>query len=135
MAKYENYRSNLEALQAARGRDLSDDLIASGVISKFALQFELAWKLLQKTLQYEGRADAESGSPRSILKLAHATYDFIPEEPWLAMLADRNAAMHVYDAALAQRLAAAVMDSYLPLFEVLLSDLEALYGSELLKSL
>ena len=61
-----------------------------GVTNKFALQFELAWKLLKETLAYEGVAAAASGSPREILKAGFATYDFIDGDLWLEMLKTRN---------------------------------------------
>lgn len=134
MTKYENYKMNLVALRAAQGRDIQDDLIVSGVIWKFLLQFELAWKLLQKTLQYEGQAQASSGSPRSIIKLAYSTYDFIDADIWLRMLSDRNSALHVYDSELATRLVKVILSDYLLAFDDLLENIESLYGEDLLKS-
>lgn len=70
MRKYDNYAAQLAVLQRADAEDLSNDFVISGVINKFALQFELAWKLLKETLAYEGNAVAASGSPREVLKAA-----------------------------------------------------------------
>ncbi len=134
MAKYENYLSNLAVLRNAPEQDLTNEFIQSGIIDKFTLQFELAWKLLQKALAYEGRLDAATGSPRGILKAAYATYDFIEEGTWLAMLDDRNAAQHVYDSALAERLVNSILDAYLPAFEQLQADLEGIYEEDLLQT-
>lgn len=49
-------------------------------------------------------------SPRGVIKSACATYDFIDEEVWLAMLNDRNASEHMYDSVLAKRLVTAILD-------------------------
>lgn len=97
MKKYDNYAAQLAVLERAKDEDLSNEFVMSGVTNKFALQFELAWKLLQETLAYEGVAAAASGSPREILKAAFATYDFIDGDLWLEMLKTRNDLSHIYD--------------------------------------
>lgn len=134
MAKYANYKSNLDVLRRAPEQDLENEFILSGIIDKFAMQFELSWKLLRNALEYEGRTEAATGSPRGIIKAAYATYPFIDEEPWLAMLDDRNAAEHVYDAKFASELVGNILDSYIPEFEKLLTELEKLYDTELLET-
>lgn len=132
MAKYANYQSNLAVLRQAPDQDLGNEFVQSGIIDKFVMQFELAWKLLQKMLSYEGRLDAAVGSPRGIIKAAYSAYSFIDEDVWLSMLDDRNAAEHVYDAGLANRLVNQIINDYLPEFERLILNLEAEYGEELL---
>ncbi len=132
--KYANYKANLDILKRAPYQDLSNEFVLSGIIDKFAMQFELAWKLLRKTLEYEGRLDAATGSPRGIIKAAYSAYDLIDEELWLRMLDDRNAAEHVYDQALADHLVVAINSEYIAVFEKLISDLEGLYPAELLES-
>lgn len=135
MSKFKNYEANLAVLRHAPEQDLGNEFVQSGIIDKFVMQFELAWKLLRKTLEYEGRMDAATGSPRGVIKSAYATYDFIAEEVWLSMLNDRNASEHVYDSALAERLVTVILDRYIPEFEKLISCLIDLYGEELLESL
>ncbi|WP_251213286.1 HI0074 family nucleotidyltransferase substrate-binding subunit [Adlercreutzia murintestinalis] len=134
MAKYSNYKANLAVLRQAPEQDLENEFVQSGIVDKFAMQFELAWKLLQKALSYEGRLDAAVGSPRGIIKAAYSAYDFIDEDAWLSMLADRNAAEHVYDAGLAERLVGQIIGGYIAEFEKLISSLEAEYGEELLET-
>lgn len=134
MRRYANFSSNLNALQKAYGEDLSNDFIVGGIIDKFALQFELSWKLLKEALSYEGVAEAVSGSPRDILKAAYATYDFIEDGIWLDMLQARNTVMHLYDEGAALRLANKVLEEYIPAFTRLDQDLQSRYGRELLAS-
>lgn len=133
--KYANFKANLAVLKTAHEQDLSNEFILVGIIDKFAMQFELSWKLLQKTLRFEGSLDAAIGSPRGIIKAAYKAYDFIDEELWLRILADRNTSEHVYDKKLAQRLTIDIIDTYIEAFEKLQYDLENLYPQDLLESL
>lgn len=134
MSKYENYRSNLEVLRRAPAQDLTNEFVQSGIIDKFVMQFELAWKLLRRTLELEGRLDAAPDSPRGIIKAAYSTYDFIDEDLWLAMLDDRNAAEHVYDAKIAERLVESILARYIAAFDNLLTSLEETYNADLLQT-
>ena len=135
MSKYDNFVSNLNILAKAAEQDLSNEFVLSGIVDKFAMQFELSWKLLQKTLGYEGLAAAATGSPRGILKEAYSAYDFIDEDIWLDMLEDRNKANHVYDSEMAARLVSDILATYIGEFDKLRSRLEELYGTELLSGL
>lgn len=135
MSKFKSYRANLAVLRHASEQDLDNEFIQSGIIYKFAMQFELSWRLLYKTLQHEGKMSVATCSPRGVIKSAYTAYDFIDEEVWLSMLNDRNASEHVYDSALAGRLVTAILDRYIPEFMHLLSCLIDLYGEELLENL
>ncbi len=131
MKKYHNYVSNLAVLSRAGNEDLSNDFIISGIIDKFSIQFELGWKLLKEWLQYEGRTEAASGSPRSIIKTAYAVYDFMDEEIWLEMLQARNDMSHIYDGEAAKELVKKVLERYIPEFKRLQAELQKRYGDTL----
>ena len=94
----------------------------------FALQFELGWKLLKELMRYEGDRVAATGSPREIIKAAYAYYDWMDEEIWLHMLRDRNDTAHIYDAELAERLVATIIDQYIPEFERMNDNLAERYA-------
>lgn len=134
MAKYDNFKSQLEILHQAPEKDLSDEFIQNGIIGKFSLQFELAWKLLQKALEHDGRVESVSGSPRAIIKAAYSSYDFIDEDAWLAMLEARNQALHVYNADLARTLVDVIIHDYIPVFDELLINLEEEYPAQVLET-
>lgn len=121
-------------LHQAPEKDLSDEFIQNGLIAKFSLQFELAWKLLQKVLQYDGRIESASGSPRAIIKAAYSSYDFIDEDKWLSMLDARNKALHVYNAEMAGSLVDVIIAEFIPTFDDLLASLEELYPAEVLET-
>ena len=131
MKKYENYVAAFDVLRRAPEQDLSNEFVQSGVIDKFAVQFELGWKLLKRLLAYEGEPAAATGSPRDVLKAASAIYDFMDEDVWLSMLRDRNKMMHIYDANEAASLLKATLERYLPEFERLQEGLLARYGEML----
>ena len=135
MSKFKSYCANLAVIRHASEQDLDNEFIQSGIIYKFAMQFELSWRLLYKTLQHEGKMSVATCSPRGVIKSAYTAYDFIDEKVWLSMLNDRNASEHVYDSALAERLVTAILDRYIPEFMHLLSCLIDLYGEELLENL
>lgn len=128
MKKFDNFSSALETLKQAKDQDLENEFVQDGVISKFSLQFDLGWKLMKELLKYEGDKTAATGSPREIIKAAYACYDWIDEEIWLQMLRDRNDTAHIYDAALAKRLVATIIDRYIPEFERMNSNVAARYA-------
>lgn len=132
--KYANYKANLDVLRRAPNQDLSNEFVQSGIIDKFAMHFELSWKLLRKALEYEGRLDVASGSPRSVIKVAYSVYDFIDEDIWLSMLEDRNASEHVYDAKMAARLVSDINGKYIAAFDGLLLNLEETYPADILET-
>ena len=95
MKKFDNYKSNLAVLEKADKEDLTNEFIISGIIDKFFIQFELAWRVLKELLRYEGKSIANTGSPREIIKAAYAIYEFIDESVWLTMLKERNDMTHI----------------------------------------
>lgn len=129
MKRYENYASALQVLSKAPFQDLSNEFVQGGIIDKFALQFELGWKLLKWVLSYEGDARAASGSPREIIKAAYGYFDFINEDTWLAMLRDRNNTAHIYDGDAINQLIEVIINRYIPEFERLQDALLSRYGA------
>lgn len=133
MKKYNNFSSNLNVLSNASSQDLSNEFIIGGIIDKFFVQFELAWKLFKELLQYEGNPVGAIGSPRAVIKEAYKCYDFIDEEIWLNMLKDRNDLAHRYDGGKAIELVQVIIEQYIPEFQKVQKSLQSLYGEELHK--
>ena len=134
MKKYENYKSNLSVLSKAYNEDLQNEFIISGIIDKFFIQFELAWKVLKELLRYEGKSVANTGSPREIIKAAYAVYEFIDESIWLDMLQKRNSMTHIYDGNEAKALVEIILKQYIPAFSKLSEEVENKY-QDVLESL
>jgi len=131
MKKFENFVSNLDVLSRAEKEDLSNEFIVSGVIDKFFVQFELGWKVLKELLRYEGKAIANTGSPREIIKGAYEIYDFLDEKIWLSMLKARNDMSHLYDGEAARLMVQDILDCYIPEFSRLRDEIVRLYGEQL----
>ena len=128
MKKFENFKSNLRVLERAETEDLSNEFVKGGIVDKFYIQFELAWKSIKEYLKYEGVSEAKTGSPREIIKSAYKYYDFIDEETWLAMLVDRNDTTHIYDGAAADRLVNKILTTYIPEFKKIEACFEKKYA-------
>ena len=128
MKKFENYKSNLRILESAEKEDLSNEFIKSGIIDKFYIQFELAWKTMKDFLKYEGVSEAKTGFPREIIKAAYKSYGFMDEEKWLGMLSDRNDTAHIYDGDAADRLVEKILTSYIGEFKEMERFFNERYG-------
>ena len=127
MKKFDNYKSNLAVLSQAHNEDLENEFIISGIIDKFFIQFELAWKVLKELLRYEGNSIANTGSPREIIKASYAVYEFIDEKLWLSMLKERNDMTHIYDGNEAKKLVKKIIADYIPAFCFMQEEIENRY--------
>ena len=127
MKKFDNYKSNLAVLSQAHNEDLENEFIISGIIDKFFIQFELAWKVLKELLRYEGNSIANTGSPREIIKASYAVYEFIDEKLWLSMLKEKNDMTHIYDGNEAKELVKKIIDEYIPAFCLMKEEIEDRY--------
>ncbi len=127
MKKFENFKSNLSILSKANNEDLENEFIISGIIDKFYIQFELAWKVLKELLRYEGNSVANTGSPREIIKASYAVYEFIDEKVWLSMLKERNDMTHIYDGNAAKELVGKIINEYIPTFYMMQKEIENRY--------
>lgn len=128
MKKFDNYSNNLAVLEKAYMEDLENEFIISGIIDKFYIQFELAWKVLKELLRYEGNSIANTGSPREIIKASYAVYEFIDEDIWLSMLRERNNMTHIYDGNEAKELVRNILDKYIPTFCLMKEEIQSRYG-------
>lgn len=115
MSKLDNYSSQLRSLEKAPEKDLSDDYIISAIKDKFAVQFELSWKVMREALFADGVSEAGLGTPRAVVKRASIAWSELDEEVWLDMLKKRNMATHMYN----EELVPLVISSYIPEFQKL----------------
>lgn len=115
MSKLDNYSSQLRSLEKAPEKDLSDDYIISAIRDKFAVQFELSWKVMREALLADGVSEAGLGTPRAVVKRASIAWPELDEEVWLDMLKKRNMATHMYN----EELVPLVISSYIPEFQKL----------------
>jgi len=115
--RYRSYCNCLQDFSQARNRDIQDTFVLSGVVNKFSLTFDLAWKVMKDIIvQYYGISDFATGSPRETLKTAY-TVDLISDDVWMDMLKIRNALTHDYDAELAKKYVNRIVNEYIDIFQ------------------
>lgn len=94
----------------------ANEIYRTGVIGQFNLTFELAWKLLQEVLGAYSVSQAQSGSPREIIKLGFKVNFIDNERAWIAMQRDRNSSVHIYNEEDINEIVKRIFDIYIPLF-------------------
>ena len=125
MKKFESYKKSLAVLLSARKPDINtDDIYRMGIIGQFNLTFELAWKAVKESLEYQGVALLTPGSPREVLKSGYKTGLVDNAEVWLDMLQKRNRAIHIYDENEADELIEQIFTRYITAFVHLRDVLE-----------
>lgn len=126
MKKLDNFSNCLDVLKRADFA-LADDneIYRTGIVGQFNLTFELAWKALQEVLKLHGAEEAETGSPREILKLGYRLGFLNNSAVWLAMLKKRNISVHIYSGDDVDELILLIRDSFIPAFSELENTLRA----------
>lgn len=101
--RFENYKKALSQLESAV-KDYADTdiaIIKEGVIQRFEFTHELAWKVMQDYLRYQGFTDV--GGPRGVTKLAFNQGLIMQGDSWIDMLQSRNLTVHTYDETLLEQ--------------------------------
>jgi len=115
--RFENFQRALHqltlAIQLKQQRPLSD-LEQQGLIQGFEFTHELAWNVLKDYLEMEGiqglvgsRSTAREAFKRGLVR---------DGEVWMDMIEKRNLSSHTYNQAVADTLAAAIVDRYYQAF-------------------
>ena len=69
-------------------------LIKDGTIKRFEFTFELAWKLMQAIIQFQG---LDAKSPKKSIRIAAQIGLVDNPDEWITYLEKRNLTAHVYD--------------------------------------
>jgi len=115
--RFDNFQRALHqltlAIQLKQQRPLSD-LEQQGLIQGFEFTHELAWNVLKDYLEMEGiqglvgsRSTAREAFKRGLVR---------DGEVWMDMIEKRNLSSHTYNQAVADTLAAAIVDRYYQAF-------------------
>ena len=126
MKKLDNFSNCLAILKSADFK-LADnnEIYRTGIIGRFNLTFELAWKALQETLKLHGVEEASTGSPREILQLGYKVGFVSDSSVWLLMLKKRNTYVHIYNEDEIDEMILLIRDTFLPAFTILEETLKA----------
>ncbi len=99
------------------------DSVRDGVIQRFEMCTELAWKTTREYLIDQGFSDGIN-SPKSVMRKAYTAGLLQEEQGWIDLLNARNLTAHIYDEATAQRVFEQISGQFCPLFHQLVAALE-----------
>lgn len=107
-----------------------NELEEQGLIKAFEYTFELSWNVMKDYFTFQG-LEGIHGS-RDAIRLAFNRGLIEDGEGWMAMLKSRIQSSHTYEEETAREIAADIFDTYYYLFAMLLQEMEALSGQEVL---
>lgn len=128
--RYNSFVSSLSSLEEAKYRDRTDSFVLSGIVQKFSLTFDLAWKLMKDILLQEYQVtDFALGSPSEVLKKSFEN-NLIDDDAWMTMLRQRNQLIHDYDGTIANDAVDDIVDNYIFVFIRFKNVVESLVNSK-----
>ena len=125
MKKYDNFCRALHNLQEGITCEEPYSIVEqTGIVALFEICFEQAWKLMKELLEWHGRFERKTGSPRLIIKEAYQSGLIADEEIWLQILDERNVLAHHYSDEESLEMIRNVKASYLKCFEDLKKEID-----------
>ena len=116
-----------EADELAKERALTN-IEKQGFIKTFEFTHELAWNTLKDFLEQRGVQDLYGS--RDATREAFQVDLIENGQVWMDMIKDRNLTSHTYNESTANKIAEAILDSYLAEFEKLKDELEKISKKE-----
>ncbi len=121
--KFQNYKNAVTRLSEGISKfDNTNDLLRDGLIQRFEVTFELAWKTLKSIFEDEGITGVTS--PKTVLREAFSAQLIEEDELWLAMLNDRNSTSHIYNGKMAIEICNNIIEKYINIFEDLIKQIQ-----------
>ena len=90
------FENALKSLEEGLNKPPQNDLERDGVIQRFEYCFELAWKMIRKSLLALGRNEV-SASPKPLFREALNEGWIENSKDWLAFTEARNSTSHLYN--------------------------------------
>ena len=111
-------------LQEALNVENVTDVVIDGVLHRFELTFELAWKTMKDYLEYVGLIQ-KTGSPREVLQNAYQNDLIDNGEDWIEMMLSRNTLSHLYDEDESREIYEKIKNKYADMIEELINGLNS----------
>ena len=125
MTDYETFSLTLEHMKEIYEYEAPyNRVIRAGIVGVFRHCFDQAWKLMQAILTEQGFAEAQTGSPKQILKLAYGAGMITDEALWLEALQARNNVAHSYNELIALEIVRGAKERYYDMFCTLKAEIE-----------
>jgi nucleotidyltransferase substrate binding protein (TIGR01987 family) len=110
-------------LEAFRHNDrrapIEQEAVQDSLIKRFEYTLEVAWKTCKRHLEEQGFAEAATGSPKSIMRLAAQNALIDTPEPWFEYLRYRQDTSHDYSSDKAEAVLDITEDFYRDVRELL----------------
>ena len=107
-------------LQEALNVENVTDVVIDGVLHRFELTFELAWKTMKDYLEFVGLIQ-KTGSPREVLQNAYQNDLIDNGEDWIEMMLSRNTLSHLYDEEESREIYEKIKNKYADMIEELIN--------------
>ena len=125
MKKYENFCNALKNLNDIYNyNEPYDNVVLTGLVALYEICFEQAWKAIKEIMEQNGIHEAESGSPRQILKAAYKAGMIKDETVWIEALVSRNNVAHAYNNAVALEIVKKSKETYHNMFSELKNEID-----------
>jgi nucleotidyltransferase substrate binding protein (TIGR01987 family) len=114
--KFANFEMIFQQLELAVAQTSYSNLEKAGLVQTFEFTFELAWKILQRLLQFRGY---EVNGPRDVIKQAYKDGLITNGDEWLNALDNRNMLAHTYDVETSDEAVKLIKNKYYPFLKEL----------------
>lgn len=97
--RFENFEAAFTLLEGTfqeKALTKFSDLEKEGIVQRFEVALELAWKTLKDYLEFSGIV-FEQVTPRAVIKAAFSANLLQNAQLWIEMLLERNVLSHTYD--------------------------------------
>lgn len=128
MVRFEIFCKTLKNLEEiTRRHPPYDVVVTAGLCSLFTQCFEQSWRAMKEYLSQEGWAEADTGSPRRILKISHQAGLIQDESGWMKAMEERELEIYTFNQEVADTMIADTRSLFLPLFRALKKELAKRY--------
>lgn len=122
--KLDNFSKALRNLEESQSYQPPYDAVTeAGLVSLFQICLEMSWKTMKKALEDQGYPEAQTESPRRVIKCAYTAGMIDDEEGWIDALNSRNLLAHTYNDEVARSIIEKSRSEFLPLFQRLEAEL------------
>lgn len=129
MVRFEIFCKTLDNLEEInRISPPYDVVVTAGLCSLFTQCFEQSWRAMKEYLSQEGWAEADTGSPRQILKISYQAGLIQDESGWMKAMEERKLEIYTFNREVADTMINDTRSLFLPLFRKLRRELERRYG-------
>lgn len=128
--RFNNYRSALAVLaEDARycKENATDERAQRAMIKSFEFVYDLAGKVLNDYLKEQG--EKYDKTYKGVVRAAFSVELITDADIWMEMIDKRNKTAHTYDKKIAIEVVQNILTKYLPAFEKLQNDFQALYDN------